>query len=79
MNTYNKDGRKDGYLEEYWDNGNIKNKGNYINGTKEGYWEHYYNNGNLHYKGNYINTIRQGDWEICKRDSAITKKKYYIL
>lgn len=30
-----------GIQEEYWSNGKVKSKGNYLNGKMAGYWEEY--------------------------------------
>jgi antitoxin component YwqK of YwqJK toxin-antitoxin module len=48
---------KTGYWENYYSNGNLCYKGNYLNGLRHGYWEVYYRYGNLMWKGNYINGI----------------------
>lgn len=45
MNQYNEQGKKHGYWEEYWYNGNLIRKGHYLNGQKYGYWERYHDNG----------------------------------
>ena len=38
-------GKVDGLWEQYWDNGQLDNKGNYKDGKKDGLWEWYYPNG----------------------------------
>ena len=53
INLYNEKGEKHGYWEDYYDNGQLAYKGNYVNGEPHGYWEVYYENGKLHYKGYY--------------------------
>jgi hypothetical protein len=36
---------KDGLFEQFYDNGNIKIRGNYVNGKKDGLWESFYYDG----------------------------------
>jgi antitoxin component YwqK of YwqJK toxin-antitoxin module len=55
--------KKDGYWEEYYPNGQLNFKVNYVNGQKHGYWEEYFSNGKLKYKGKYINDEKHGYWE----------------
>ena len=49
-NKYNTEGKKEGYWEEYWDNGNIWYKGNFTNDNYHGYWEWHFKNGDIWYK-----------------------------
>jgi antitoxin component YwqK of YwqJK toxin-antitoxin module len=37
-------GKREGYWESYYSNGNLWYKGHYNNDLKEGYWECYLNN-----------------------------------
>jgi antitoxin component YwqK of YwqJK toxin-antitoxin module len=53
INLFNENGERHGYWEEYYDNGKLAYKGNYVNGKRHGYWESYYSNGELYYKGFY--------------------------
>ena len=41
ITQYNKDALEHGYWEMYWSNGQLFNKGNYINGIMNGYWVWY--------------------------------------
>jgi antitoxin component YwqK of YwqJK toxin-antitoxin module len=50
----NENGIKHGYWEDYWDNGNLWYKGNYVDGNRHGYWEVYNYNGNLNQIRYYI-------------------------
>ncbi len=54
MNQYNDNGLKESYWEEYYINGELYYKGNYINGKQHGYFERYYDNGQLKEKIYYI-------------------------
>ena len=46
---------KDGLVEEFYDNGQLKKKGNYKNGERDGLHETYYDNGQIGIKENYKN------------------------
>jgi antitoxin component YwqK of YwqJK toxin-antitoxin module len=84
MNEYNEQGERHGlwkkyWREDYWSDGNLKEKGNYLNGQKHGPWERYYSNGPLRSKGNYLNDKLDGlcenyDWSHGK----LKEIRYYI-
>ena len=59
MNEYNENGEKHGPWE-YYSNGNLWYKENYINGKKHGICEDYYYKGQLSLKFNVINGKRYG-------------------
>ena len=50
----NEQGEPHGYWEDYYANGQLSSKGNYVNGKEHGYWEWYYSNGQLKSKTYYI-------------------------
>jgi antitoxin component YwqK of YwqJK toxin-antitoxin module len=77
INQYDSEGRKQGYWEEYWDNGALDRKGNYINGEKEGYWEIYYIDGELYSKGNYKNSLYNGEWFYYDYHGRLEYKTLY--
>jgi antitoxin component YwqK of YwqJK toxin-antitoxin module len=47
IKSYNDKGKKHGLWEVYWSNGQLRFKGNYINGQRIGYW--IFNNKTLFY------------------------------
>jgi antitoxin component YwqK of YwqJK toxin-antitoxin module len=55
VGSFDDNNLKTGYWELYYSNGNLRRKGNYINGKEDGYWESYWSNGKIMYKENYIN------------------------
>lgn len=61
---YNKEGKRHGKMQTWFDNGNKNTEGIYLNGKREGVWKVYYYNGTLAGKG------------ILKNDSII-KSTYY--
>jgi antitoxin component YwqK of YwqJK toxin-antitoxin module len=40
-------GKKEGYWEKYYDNGQLEYKGSYKNGERDGIWEWYYSDGHI--------------------------------
>lgn len=47
-------------LEKYYDNDQLAEKGQYVNGVKEGVWVYWYKNGNKSIKENYKEGKRVG-------------------
>ncbi len=62
MNKRNKQGQREGCWEDFYDNGQLIYKGNFINGKKEGYWEHYLPSGEVGIEtGTYKNDKKISD------------------
>jgi hypothetical protein len=78
INQYDGEGRKQGYWEEYYNNGALDRKGNYINGEKEGYWEFYYKNGFPECKGVYKDHKGNGIWRFYDKKNGLIRKDIYI-
>lgn len=75
-------GKANGYCEYYYPNGNLDNKGYYIDGNPHGWHESYMNNGDLYYKGNYNNGVLTGYVVFGKRYQLSNQKyqqKTYII
>jgi len=53
INSINIEDEKDGVWEEYYKNGQLSRKGDYINGKKDGPWDEYHENGQLMSRINY--------------------------
>ena len=77
INQYDSEGRRQGYWEYYQD-GKLYSKGNYINGEREGYWETYHSNGQLEGKGNYVNNKKDGMWEYYWSNGNLWEKSSFI-
>ena len=78
VGEFNDNNKKTGYWEQYYENGDIWSKGNYLNGLKNGYWEKYWFNGLLKSKGNYLNDQRTGYWELYYQYGNISSKGNFI-
>jgi len=78
INLYNKKGEEHGYWEDYYYNGKLSSKGNYVDGNRHGYWERYYSNGKLWYKGNYVDGIRHGYLEYYYPNGNLWYKGNYV-
>ena len=48
-----KDGKKEGFVEEYYENGQLNLKGNYKDDKVEGLWEYYVENGQLSFRAEF--------------------------
>lgn len=75
-NNFNEKGEKNGYWEEYYDNGIIQSKGTYVDGDKEGYWEFYDTNGKLRMSGFYKTNKKSGNWSLYNNGNLISTKFY---
>ena len=79
INLYNEKGERHGYWEDYYTDGQLSSKGNYVNGKEHGYWEYYWNNGQLMFKVNYVNGKRHGYWESYYDNGRLHYKGYYDM
>lgn len=61
--NYDKEGKKNGEYLEYYDNGNLKIKGNYLNNSKSGSWTYYYSNGKIHQTIEFI----ENDFKVIEQ------------
>jgi len=62
LNQFNSQGEKNGYWKEFYINGQLRVKGNYVDGKKEGYWEEYDSKGNIKSVGFYKHNKKEGQW-----------------
>ncbi len=68
----------DGENIEWHENGQLKERGNYIDGKKDGLWMAYYKNGQLAAKGNYIDGKENGLWVSYYKNGQLLAKRNYI-
>jgi antitoxin component YwqK of YwqJK toxin-antitoxin module len=70
-NKVDRDGKKQGYWEYYWFNGNISEKGSYKDGLEVGIREFYYENGVLRERGLYKDGLPEDIWEYYYEDGSL--------
>ena len=68
-----------GYLHYtmYYDNGNVKEEGQYYNNKKTGTWYEYNRNGKLRAVAHFTNDKREGKWKFYDLDSNMITYVYY--
>ncbi|WP_028889531.1 toxin-antitoxin system YwqK family antitoxin [Tenacibaculum ovolyticum] len=92
LNFYNKEGRKHGRAQTWFDNGNKNIEGIYLEGKREGVWKLYHYNGKLASKGvfkkdsllktSFYNSLgnkiefKYDDFKIKKPKFKVDNKKY---
>ena len=64
---------KDGLIEEFYENGQLKSKGNYKNGKPDGIQESYHVNGQLEYKCMNIEGEPSGVCEIFDEKGKVVE------
>jgi hypothetical protein len=78
INLFDENGNRHGYWEDYYSNGQLDYKGNFVNGKPHGYWEEYWSNGELYYKANYVNGKKHGCWEQYRSSGELSYKGNYV-
>ncbi|MDG2096303.1 MAG: hypothetical protein P8J83_02385 [Paracoccaceae bacterium] len=68
-------GKRDGFWESYYENGQLNWKGNYKNDNLDGPWEYYHKNGQLSFKGNYVDGKEEGSFEHFKENGKFEKRE----
>ena len=66
-----KEGKKEGYWEYYFENGQLWKKGKYQNGNREGLWVSHYPDGKLNGRGHYRNDKMEGEWIIYNYEESL--------
>lgn len=66
-------------IANYYDNGQLEKKGNYVHGTEKGDWEYYHINGQLKEKGSFINygKGKEGNWYFYDENGELKKRMDY--
>ena len=63
--------------EKFYENGQLKQRGNLINKEPDGLWEWFHSNGQLEFRGNYKNGKRYGLREYFDKNGDLTKTEEY--
>ena len=69
---------KDGLVETFYKNDQLRNRGNYKNGKEHGLWEMFYENGQLMVRTNYKNGKRGLVENFYKNGQLRNRKNYKI-
>lgn len=69
---------RDGYFEWYFENGQLKHKGNYINGKETGQHLWYNENGNIAAVENYINGKYNGTYQEYYANGKLKDKSSFV-
>ena len=73
-----KEGRRQDYWEEYYEEGTIKSKGKYKDGKRIEEWEYYFVNKQLQQKGAYLKGEKPtGLWVWYYKDGSILRKESF--
>lgn len=61
----------------YYENTQLKDSGNFINGEKQGEWTSWYKNGKIESKGRYDNGLQEGEWNYYYENGKNSTKEQY--
>lgn len=65
---------QDGKHVVYYDNGNVKAQGNYLNNRREGEWLFFYDNGKVALKKNFSKGEQVGEWAYYNQEGSLLLK-----
>lgn len=68
-----------GSMVLYFNNQQIKSKGNYLNGLLEGEWIEYYDNGRIDNQGIFVKGKKNGVWFWYFKNGQISSKEKYEM
>lgn len=71
------EGRRQGPWKEFYEQGELKNEGNYKNGLREGGWVFYYRNGKEEQQGAYRKGKPDGDWKWTYRNGQTWRAEVF--
>ncbi len=71
------DGVKDGKVAVYFENGSLKESGNYNVGKKNGEWVSYNQDGKIASIAFYRNDVKHGTWKICDDKGVVRSIQQY--
>tara|TARA_B100000315_G_scaffold242395_1_gene264513 strand:- start:45 stop:350 length:306 start_codon:yes stop_codon:yes gene_type:complete len=79
VETYvdDKDGKWDGLITEWYENGQKSYEATYKDGEQDGLATWWYENGQKEYEGTYKNESQVGEWIYYKKDGTVREVKEY--
>lgn len=57
------EGRRQGDWREFYETGELRSKGKYVNNRREGRWIFYYRDGKVEQEGEYVKGLADGNWK----------------
>jgi len=57
------EGRRQGDWKEFYETGELRSKGRYVNNRREGRWIFYYRDGKVEQEGEYVKGLADGNWK----------------
>ena len=80
MNKYNEQGLEHGPWEDYYSNGKLYSRGNYVNGKLHGVFDYYFNTGVLCSRRNYINGKPHGltEWYVYNGGINLRHLEFFL-
>jgi antitoxin component YwqK of YwqJK toxin-antitoxin module len=73
-----KDGKLDGPLEQYYENGQLSSKSNYVAGEQDGPFERYHENGQLGERDTYVAGELDGLFEMYYENGQLMVRGTYV-
>lgn len=65
------------YVERYFEDGNLREKGSFINNVPAGNWVEYYRDGSVHIEATYTNGKKDGKWFVWSDDGEYLYEVVY--
>lgn len=64
-------------MTQYYENGEVKAKGPYVNNKRTGHWTYYYETGVVKHEGGYLGNNKNGDWTYYFEDGSTKAMAIY--
>jgi antitoxin component YwqK of YwqJK toxin-antitoxin module len=73
----NDDGSREGKWNHFFENGQVKSEGEYVNNRQHGVWQFYFKEGKKEQTGNFSNGYFDGEWTWFYPDGSVARKENY--
>ncbi len=73
----NQGGLKQGQWKEYYESGQLRAIGNYVDGKRDGIWKFTYENDSLEQTGAYVKGKPNGPWKWFYADGSVRREEVY--
>ena len=75
---YDAEDRPHGVWSDYWEDGTLRWRRQYLHGKLHGVWEHYWKDGTLAWRRHHHHGQEHGLWKWHSPDDTPYCKEYYI-